>query len=264
MSHAIKSKLLGAAVVCAITLTAGSVTAPPARAAGIPVIDGTSLVQHILSVQESITHTMKKIEDYRMQLKHYENMLKNSLAPAVKIWNEVKKTIDLLKDAHKKLKGYIKEYKDIKTYLAHFKDLESYKKTACYDKVKSSDLKKCLDEIKADYERESKAKKDAADALVETAEKQLESLDDDVKKLTELQNSATTAEGQMEALSYANQFAGQQTHQLLQMRQALAVHHNAVGMQMQAQVARESREQAAAETLRQGAAPFRPSSPQTF
>jgi len=263
MSGTIKNKLLIAAFVCVITLSTGSVTAPPVRAAGIPVIDGTNLVQHILSVQEAITHTMKQIEDYRMQLKHYENMLKNSLAPAVKIWNEVKKTIDQLKDAHKKLKGYIKEYKDIKTYLAHFKDLESYKKTACYDKVNTSDLKKCLDEIKADYERESKAQKNAGDALVETAEQQLKSLDDDVKKLTDLQDKASTAEGQLEALSYANQFAGQQTHQLLQMRQALAVHHNAVGMQMQVQIAREAREKAESEKL-YSAPPVRPSSQQVF
>ena len=58
-----------------------SIMALPAKA-GIPVIDGTNVVQTTISAVNNVQAVAKQIQQYQTQLQQYENMLKNTVAPA--------------------------------------------------------------------------------------------------------------------------------------------------------------------------------------
>jgi P-type conjugative transfer protein TrbJ len=53
-----------------------SVMALPVKA-GIPVIDGTNVVQTTISAVNNVQAVTKQIQQYQTQLQQYENMLKN-------------------------------------------------------------------------------------------------------------------------------------------------------------------------------------------
>ena len=74
----------------------------------------------------------------------------------------------------------------------------------------------------------------------------------DARTLEQLQSRAQGADGQMQALGYANQLASQQANQLLQIRGLLIAQQNAVATRMQVEADREAIEQAASEQLRSG------------
>lgn len=57
-----------------------SIMALPATA-GIPVIDGTNVVQTTISAVNNVQAVAKQIQQYQTQLQQYENMLKNTVAP---------------------------------------------------------------------------------------------------------------------------------------------------------------------------------------
>ncbi|MBE7326235.1 conjugal transfer protein TrbJ, partial [Nocardioides sp. Y6] len=68
----------------------------------------------------------------------------------------------------------------------------------------------------------------------------------------QLKGKATTAQGQLEARGYANQFASQQANQLMQIRGLLLAQQNAIATQMQAQQDRQAQQDAAGAKLREG------------
>jgi P-type conjugative transfer protein TrbJ len=65
--------------------------------------------------------------------------------------------------------------------------------------------------------------------------------------LEQLQTKAESAVGQMQAIQYANQLAGQQANQLLQLRAMFIAQHNAVNTRNQAIEDQEARWMAAHE-----------------
>lgn len=69
---------------------------------------------------------------------------------------------------------------------------------------------------------------------------------DDLQRLA---MTAQTAQGQMQALSYANQFASMQTGQLMQLRQQLEAMQQVLTVKAQTDLVREEREKAAEELL---------------
>ena len=66
----------------------------PARAGGIPVFDAANLQQTTLSAIEAVNQTLKQIEEYALQLKQYEDQIKNSIAPAAYVWDQAQRTMN--------------------------------------------------------------------------------------------------------------------------------------------------------------------------
>ncbi|EPU2180482.1 P-type conjugative transfer protein TrbJ, partial [Escherichia coli] len=64
--------------------------------AGIPVIDGTNVVQTTISAVNNVQAVAKQIQQYQTQLQQYENMLQNTVAPAAYIWDQANSTINKL------------------------------------------------------------------------------------------------------------------------------------------------------------------------
>lgn len=98
----------------------------------------------------------------------------------------------------------------------------------------------------------SQSQKKANDALFKTLKNQQDALCNDSRNLERLQSAAQGAEGQMQEIGYANQFAAGQANQLLQIRSLLIAQQTAVGVKMQADADRQAIERAAHEQLYKG------------
>ena len=95
--------------------------------AGIPVADGVNLVQNVMTAIESVSQTLKQIEQYKTQLDQYENMLQNTAAPAMSIWDDAQSTINGLMNATNTLNYYKQQLGSLDSYLAKFQDVNYYK-----------------------------------------------------------------------------------------------------------------------------------------
>lgn len=223
---------------------------PPVQA-GIPVIDGGNLTQNIMTAVESVAQTLKQIEQYQTQLQQYENMLQNTLAPAAYIWDQAQATIDKLIEAQSTLAYYQNQLGSLDNYLGKFQDISYYRSSPCFNGSSG-----CTDvewaAMNENRRLSSEGQKVANDALFKTLENQEKALRNDARNLERLQGAAQGAQGQLQAIGYANQLASQQANQLLQIRSLLMAQQTAVGAKMQADADRKAIEQAAHEQLYKG------------
>ncbi|MEY6968414.1 P-type conjugative transfer protein TrbJ [Escherichia coli] len=241
--------VLAAKVALVLALSAGTLAVTPAQA-GIPVIDGTNLSQTTVTAIQQVAQVQKQIEQYRTQLQQYENMLQNTMAPAAYIWDQAQSTINGLMSAVDTLNYYKNQAGSIDAYLGKFKDVSYYKSSPCFT------LGGCTDAERSAMEENrrlaSESQKKANDALFRGIDQQQDNLKSDARTLQQLQSKAQGAQGQMEAIQYANQFASQQANQLLQIRGLLVAQQNAIATQMQAQQDRQAQQDAASAKLREG------------
>lgn len=211
--------------------------------AGIPVVDGVNLSQTTISAIQNVAAVTKQVEQYKTQLQQYQNMLQNTAAPAAYIWSRADQTISMLIAAQDTLTYYKKQAGSLEKYL------ERYQDTAYYDGAPCVGLATCNSRDHqriADIQREaSTARKRANDALLTSVAKQQDTLATDAKTLVALQQQATNAEGQMQAIQAANQLASAQTNQLLQIRSLLIAQQNAQVTNAQTTADREAQHAAA-------------------
>ncbi len=243
-------KNLAAKVTLAIVL-ATSTALPTVYAGGIPVIDVTNIVQTTVSATESVSQTLKLIQQYQTQLQQYQNMLQNTMAPSTYIWDNATVTMNNLRNAIDSLAYYKATLGDVDTYLAQYGDLDYYEGTPCYDPngtCTAAEWQKLEDARSLGYS----AQKRANDALFRGLDKQQDAMQADAVTLEQLQAAAQGSTGQMEAIGYANQLASQQANQLLQIRALLIAQQNAATTRMQAQMAEEAKMVASGRKLRTG------------
>lgn len=237
-----------AASVCAVPI--------PLAQAGIPVIDGGNLTQNIMTAMESVTQTLKQIEQYQTQLQQYENMLQNTMAPSAYVWDRAQATMSRLVEAQNTLAYYQKQLGSLDNYLAKFQDVAYYRSSPCFNSSGG-----CTSTEKAAMEENrrlaSESQKMSNDALFKTVADQQKALKNDARNLEQLQNAAQGAQGQLQAIGYANQLASQQANQLLQIRTMLTAQQSADAARVAAELDTEARGDARAEQMRNWV--FRPS-----
>lgn len=239
-----RNVLAAKAVLLVALATAGTET--PA-APGIPVIDAANLTQTVVAAAENVAQTMKQIEQYQTQLRQYENMLKNTMAPTAFIWDKATGTISKLLGAVDTLNYYKNSLGSVDKYLAKFQNASFYKSSPCFTARGCSEAEWTA--IKEVQRLGSEAQKKANDAMFKGLDQQQRSIEDDAAQLERLQAGAQSAEGQMQALGFANQLASHQASQLLQMRTMLASAQNAIATRNQVLVDREALQQTASEKL---------------
>ena len=244
-----KQKFLAAKVALVVALTAGAFTTSPVQA-GIPVIDGGNLVQNVMSAMEAVAQTAKQIEQYQTQLQQYENMLQNTMAPAAYIWDQAQSTINGLMNAVNTLDYYKTQLGSLDSYIGKFQDVNYYKNSPCFTAAGCSDAERAA--LRNVAQLASESQKKANDALFKGLDRQQTNLTADAATLQRLQSAAQGAQGQMQAIGYANQLASQQANQLLQIRGLLIAQQNAMATKMQADADKEAQQAAAAAQLRQG------------
>lgn len=215
----------------------------PVLATGIPTLDVTNLAQNILVVKEAVEHTVNQVKQFETQLKQYEDQLRNSLAPAAYIWDQAQSTLDGLIGATNVL-GYYKDLLgDFDSYITNFQDINYYKASPCFSASGCTQAQ--MAEINKGRELASTAQRKANVTFLKALGEQETALRLNTKTLEKLQSSAQGARGQMEALGIANQLAGHQAQQLLQIRRMLLVQHAALAPKIQADAAKEARQEAA-------------------
>ena len=246
-----KQKFLAAKVALAVTLMAGSITTMSPAQAGIPVIDGANLGQNLMTAIESVAQTLKQIEEYRTQLQQYENMIQNTVAPAAYIWDQAQSTINGLMNAVDTLNYYKTQLGSVDSYLGKFQDVAYYRSSPCFNGT--GGCTPAEQAAMAENRRlASESQKKANDALFKGLDRQQDALKSDARQLERLQSAAQGANGQMQAIGFANQLAAQQANQLLQIRGLLVAQQNAIATRMQVEADREAQQQAAGEALRKG------------
>ncbi|EAA0799896.1 P-type conjugative transfer protein TrbJ [Salmonella enterica subsp. enterica] len=237
-------RILAAKKALIVTFVA-SVMALPVKA-GIPVIDGTNVVQTTISAVNNVQAVTKQIQQYQTQLQQYENMLQNTVAPAAYIWDQANSTINKLLQVQDTLNYYKNQAGSLDAYLKRYQDVNYYRTSPCFN----SNVECTASEISALREAEqnsSGARKKANDAVFKVIDEQQNTLQSDADNLAELQTQASGAQGQMEAIQAANQLASAQTNQLLQIRSLLVAQQNAAATLAQAQADKESQQIAADE-----------------
>ena len=239
---AAKKALLAALVASTMTL--------PAKA-GIPVIDGTNVVQTTISAVNNVKAVAQQIQQYQTQLQQYENMLQNTVAPAAYIWDQANSTINKLLQAQDTLNYYKNQAGSLDSYLKRYQDISYYRSSPCFNSNIDCTPEEMAALRNADKDS-SEARKKANDAVLKTIDQQQATLQSDADNLADLQNQATGAKGQMEAVQAANQLASAQTNQLLQIRSLLVAQQNAATTLAQAQADKEAQQAAASEAFRGG------------
>ena len=252
-----KKKILAAKITLTVILIAGPML-PAVHAGGIPVIDVTNIVQTTVSASESVSQTLKLIQQYQTQLQQYQNMLQNTMAPSTNIWDNATATMNSLRNAIDSLAYYKATLGDVDAYLRQFGDLNYYEASPCYQ---PNGFCSPAERIALDQARHLgySSQKRANDALFRGLDMQQDAMQADAATLEQLQSAAQNSTGQMEAIGYANQLASQQANQLLQIRGLLIAQQNAVTTRMQAQMAEEARSAAQRKLLTSGT--FRRSPP---
>lgn len=221
---------------------------PPAQTAGLPVIDGANLSQNMVTAVENVAHTLKQIEQYKTQLQQYENMIQNTAAPATYIWDRATTTMNQLRGAIDTLNQYKAKLGSIDAYLGKFKDTATYRNSPCFSSAGCTLAQWSALNDSQGFGSESQKK--ATDALFRGLDQQQNSIESDARQLERLQSAAQGANGQMQAIGFANQLASQQANQLLQIRGLLIAQQNVIATRNQALADREALEAASDEQIR--------------
>lgn len=241
-------KTLAAKVALILALSTPGVMTP--AVAGIPVIDGANLTQTVMSAIESVAQTLKQIEQYKTQLQQYENMIQNTLAPAAYIWDQAQLTMNQLRGAIDTLNYYKNQAGSLDAYLGKFQDVSYYRSSPCFNIGCTKAEWDAMTKSAATISTESQKK--ANDAMFKGLDQQQDSMVNDARQLMRLQSAAQGAQGQMEAIGFANQLASNQANQLLQIRGLLIAQQNAVATRNQVVVDQEARTHAADEQALRG------------
>jgi type IV secretion system protein TrbJ len=228
--------------------------------AGIPVLDGSNLSQNVMTAFESVSQTIQQVQQYQTQLQQYQNMLQNTASPNSFTWDQSQNTMRQLNSSIDTLGYYKNQLGSINNYLGKFSDTATYMNSPCYSPQGCTQAQWAA--LSNSRTLGNQSQKKATDALFQGLDLQQKSMMDDAARLQQLQSGAQGAQGQTQALGYANQLASNVINQLLQIRGLLIAQQNVIATRNQALADREAQEAAAGEQFRKGT--FRPSQNKGF
>ena len=207
------------------------------------VFDPSVFGETVMAATESVNQTLKQVEQYALQLQQYENEIKNTVAPAAYLWDQSNATIGKVMGMVDTLNYYKTQAGNLDGYLNKFQNTGYYRSSPCYsvNGCSAADQKTISD----NQTLGSEAQKKANDAVLRGVDQQQTQLAADAAQLSRLQSSAQSAQGQMEAIGYANQLASSEINQLMQIRGILLAQQTATATRAEVVVDREAQQQAA-------------------
>lgn len=229
-------------VAAMVALSLGVVHTAPAHASGIPVFDASNMAQNTVSALEAVSQTMKQLEQYTLQLQQYEDQIKNSLAPAAYVWSQAQSTMNKLIELQDQLNYYSRQSGDLDSYLQKFGNVNYYRDSPYFGANATEAQRQAF--LESD-ELGLNAQKNANDNVARTLEQQQTALRQDASNLENIQRNAQSAQGRLEAIQYANQFAAHQANQMLQIRALLMAQQAALNAKAETDAAREARRKVA-------------------
>jgi P-type conjugative transfer protein TrbJ len=102
------------------------------RAGGMAVIDMANIKQTTITAYENVEMRLKQIDQYRTQLQQYENMLRNTVAPAAYVWAKAEYTMNRLVQASNTLK-YYQDQGGVENYLNRYRNASYYSGSPCFN-----------------------------------------------------------------------------------------------------------------------------------
>lgn len=221
--------------------------------ANMPVFDLANLL-------ESAKQTYQQIEQGKIQLNQYKNMLNNSKSLDSYTWDQANLTMDNLMNSINTLDYYKQQMGGLEQYLARYQTIDHYKNSTCLNGNGCTPAQ--LQALNQQAIAASNAQKRANDAQLRGIDKQQLSMKADANNLQRLQKDAQSAKGQMQAIQAANQLASAETNQLLQIRGLLVASQNVEATRSAAIADKEAIQTAADAHFRSGS--FQKSLPRTW
>jgi type IV secretion system protein TrbJ len=178
--------------------------------ATIPVIDYTAIGQAIQQTLRQVQQYSQQVQQYQLQLQQYENQIKNTIAPATQLYQDATGAINSVMG----VAGVLQSGSALQSTLGQFQDVNYW-----------------LSAPPSQYTYQttgSANQKQANDAMVNGIVAQSAQIQRDAQMLQSLQSQAGSADGQMKALSAANQLAALEQQQLLQIRALLVQEQQAL------------------------------------
>jgi len=252
-------------VALATILVAGLTTPSRHADAGIPVVDATNFGQNLLIAIETVDQTLRQIQQFQLQFRQWDQQIKDALAPSFYIWARAQEVMDNLIYTVDTISRYENWLGSFDSYLAKFQDVNYYRSSPCFRPGGCTEAEKAA--IEENQGLINANQKMVNDALFRVIRQQQVELGEDARRLKRLQEEAEHEgsggrEGQMRALGYANQFAGKQNAQLLQIRGMMLAQQNAFAVQSAREQDQKAKDLAMEKAMTGGT--YRYSPPQSF
>lgn len=201
------------------------------------VFDGSNLAQNVIAAQEAMRHTQNQIMQLQNQLQQYQRMLKDAMNPGSWAWGDIQNTINQLKNTMGSIKGLSGMAGSFDKLLSQFGSYDTYSSGSGYGGGHTSASASLM---AGDYAG-SRMQKDTADDLLRVVKEQEEQLDQYQDQFEKLKNSASSAEGQQEAIQAGNQFLSMQVQLLTQIHALMMAQNNMLASVVQTENNRQAR-----------------------
>lgn len=218
-----------------IALLAVWCMASAARAQAIATLDAANVLQTTISANQSVIQTQQ-------QLQQLQNQLQNTANPNSFTWDQTNTTISKLLATQNTIDQYAAKAGSLEAYLSQYSSASQYQ-NGCIGTGGCSQAQ--LAQLNSGRYSGSDTQKSANDNLLRTIDSQEQQLRSDANQLMVLQQSAQSSTGQMQALQAANQFASNQSAQLMQIRALLMAQQTAEATRRQNAIDLEAKAQAA-------------------
>jgi P-type conjugative transfer protein TrbJ len=223
---------------------------PFTYAGGLPVFDGLNYANGLRQTAQIIDQVKRQIEQYQTQLQQFENeksqydtLLQNTRNLKHFNWDDAENTINKLLELQNQMNYYQQQAGSLNNWLEKYQDAGYYSTQPCFNGSGCTDAER--NALQEKQQLSSTAKKRANDALFKIISRQQKNMAQDSQQLTRLQQGATSADGQMKALQYANQLASEQANQLLEIRSLLLAQQNMLAVVYQQQMDKQAQQEAA-------------------
>ena len=183
--------------------------------AQLAVTDVGNTYQNTISAVESLNQTAQLLKSYQNQLAQYERMLTDGVVPLVYVWDQITEAVDAVRKAEESMRNG----RGALTQLNRFIDPNYYRGSKCYNSTgaKGGCFQGYRELMDALQQREAEAQEERDKMLVA----QLESLSKRADKGKRLQQNASAAKGQLEAIQHTNQLLDAQAAELRDLRALL-------------------------------------------
>jgi P-type conjugative transfer protein TrbJ len=213
-----------------ILITAFLVIASLSRGT-LPVIDYTAIGQAIQQTLKQVQQYSQQVTAYQLQLQQYANQVRNTVAPVAQIYQSATGAINSVMGVARifqsgnQLQSTLGQFQSVNYWLSAPQSSYTWQTTG------------------------STNQKAANDAMVNGIVAQAAKIQQDAAMLQSLQNQAQSADGQMKALSAANQLAALEQEQLLQIRGLLVQEQGALAARNTTNANQEAMQQAQTQTF---------------
>ena len=205
---------------------------------GIPVVDVSAIAQAIKQGLTQVQQYAKQVQQYQQQLQSYElqiqqfqNQVRNTVAPVAQIYQSATGAINSVMGAARvfqsgsQLQATLGQFQSVNYWLSASPSQYTYQTTGLTNQTQANA------------------------AMVNGIVAQSAKIQQDAAQLQNLQNQAQSADGQMKALSAANQLAALEQEQLLQIRALLVQEQGALAAKNTTGANQQAMQQSATQQL---------------